>query len=162
MNWALRHSLMVFVVLFFGTSSWAGTRSGGPVNRLPVFVGAPRPQQVADYSKPGGSNYVFRGTVTDADPGDTVTMRAFLFGTPFTFWYQPGNPAIFEVRGTNLGPQNFGGYGVGFSAYDGFSPTSVSGAGVNIIVIPEPGFIMLLGGLAAGLLARRRMVGGTA
>jgi hypothetical protein len=138
------------------------TRSGGPVNFLPVFVGAPYGQRQADFSKPGGSNFVFRGTVTDANPGDTITMRAYLFGTPFAFWYQPGNPAVFEVRGTNLGPADIGGYIVGFDAYDSPSEANFSIAAINIIVIPEPGFIMLLGGLAAGLLARRRMVGGTA
>jgi hypothetical protein len=155
MNWALRHSLMVFVVLFFGPSAWADPRSGGPVNFLPVFVGAPYPPLWVDYSRPGGTSFVFRGTVTDANPADIITMRAFLFGTPFTFDYTPGNPAQFELRGSNLGPANFGAYGTTFDAYDTVDTSRPSSAFLLVYVVPEPGWL-ICSGFAAVMLARSR------
>jgi hypothetical protein len=155
--------LLLLCGLLASPSGAALIRSGGgPVNFLPVFVGYPYGQQRADFSKPGGRNYVFRGTVTDANVNDIVTMDGLVFGSPFTFTYSPGNPAQFEVRAANLGPADIGSYAVEFTAYDNPARTNYSIAAINIIVIPEPCFVMLLGGLAAGLLARRRMAGGTA
>jgi amino acid transporter len=156
MNWALRHSLTVFVALCFGTIASADPRSGGPVNFLPVFVGAPYPPLWVDYTQPGGTSFVFRGTVTDANPADIITMRGFLFGTPFTFDYTPGNPAQFELRGSNLGPANFGAYGTEFDAYDTTNINRFATATLLVFIVPEPGVLVCFG-FGPIVLARRGM-----
>lgn len=127
--------------------------ASGPFNSPPVFVGYPYGQQIADFTKLGGNDYVLTRTVVDPDPGDVVTMQAYLFGTPFTFSYVPGNPAVFEVRGRNLGPSTLGGYGVSLDASDGNLTNGFAIGFVNIVVMPEPATAL---SLAAGALLLRR------
>jgi hypothetical protein len=140
----------------FAASSIVGAAplDSGPFNSPPRFDGAPYGQQIADFTKLGGADYVFHGTVSDPDPGDVVTMRGYVEGSPFTFSYTAGNPAVFEVRAANLGPGAIGGYIVGFTAYD--APDSYSIAGVNIVILPEPASLVWLVGNGALLVRRSR------
>lgn len=134
----------------------ASARASGPFpNRPPVFVGYPYGQQIADFTKLGGADYVFTRTVIDPDPGDIVTMIGYVENSPFTFSYVPGNPAVYEVRAANLGPAAIGGYIVDLRAFDGNATNGFAIGGINIVIIPEPAVLAWLIGPASLTLRRQ-------